>query len=392
MISRIWAIIFIFGTFSMPSQLDADITDGSIAAIQTFDVEFTSALTAASKHINAGQLTLAQWWLRKAFEHAPNSTAQIDIRQLYDQVRRKNPLNLGLKFTLTPSNNVNNGSHNETIWVGGLPFKLDNRERAYSGYAAEASVSASYRLSENTSHQTDFLIDAFYRYVWLSDQNQSLDSLDVRGSDFNQGTLSFGTKTSLHTNKLFTPIEYQWNLGGTWFGDKALSFQGEVSVKKGYKLSEHTVIEGTGSFRKIARQDSSSNSSTRQMISLGALHKRQNNTYLSYNLLFENNRSASPAVASRALAFGANWQFPDLKNISPSFQFKIENREFVKWQSLASHRSDRSLLASLSLDLHSIERYGFSPRITVGYRSTDSNISIYDRNAGTIGISVVSNF
>lgn len=389
---KLWLCVFFSVVFSALSIAHADSSSDKFNSFRAVGADFSHALSNATLQLDAGRPTLAQWWLRRAYEHAPDQSSRQDILALYRDVRRRNPLSLSLNFSFSPSSNVNNGSDTDIVWLGGLPFQIDSRERSYSGYRAELSVLAAYRLSESSRHRSDLMIDAFHRRVWLSDEDRLTDEVDVKGSDFNFTSVSVGTRTLFNTWENFTPAEVRWSLGQSWYRGEELSYWGELSASQGYILSQNTVLRGSGSLRRVNRQDSSLNSSVRRVLSFGVLHEIRNGAVSSLDMIYENTSSDSPAIESDAIAVSAGVQLPNMGSVRPSLKLTIETRDFDRWQSLDGHRVDNSFLASVRMDLLGFGFYGFSPQVILGYRSTNSNLSIYSRDEGTIGLAITSSF
>jgi len=390
-IRKLWLCCFSL-VFSTLSIAHADTSSDNANSFRAVGTDFSDSLANATLQLDAGRPTLAQWWLRRAYEHAPDQSSRQDIRALYRDVQRRNPFSLSLNFSFSPSSNVNNGNDNDIVWLGGLPFQIDIRERSYSGYRAELSVLAAYRLSESSSHRSDIMIDAFHRRVWLLDEDRLADEVDVKGSDFNFTSVSVGTRTLFNTWDGFTPAEVRWSVGQTWYGGEDLSYWGELSANQGFILSQNTLLRGAASLRRISRQDTSMNNSMRRILSFGFLHEFRSGNFSSIDLIYEKTSSESAAVDSDSVAVAAGIQISDIGNVRPSLKLTFESRYFDQWQASDGHRIDNSILASASMDLVNFDFYGFSPQVILGYRSTNSNVSIYSKNEGTIGLAIKSSF
>lgn len=354
--------------------------------------QFLNALSKATNNIDKGRLISAQLWLRIAYEHAPSAEAKENIRILNSRVAQRNPYKVKLSFALAPSNNVNNGTDDEVVILGGLPFAIDSQEQAYQGYVLDTSLAAYYSISESGRHRTDLIFNGTSRTIRLSGNDARSNSQDVSGSDFNQRNVSFGARHLLKTSENLTPLDIHGHIGKNWYGGNHLSYQVSVGASQGYILSDRLIIRGAGSIRRTIRQDSSANSSTRKLISVGAEHAFLNKTNLAYDLIYEHNASASAAISSRSIAVSANLELPQIKMVKPIFQLRIEDRSFPKWNALGNVRSDKSSAASLILDFPTIQKYGFSPRFSLGLLRVNSSVSMYDRYSNSATMSFHSTF
>ena len=385
------ALIFMILSFTISAQADQNIR----LTNESYDTDgnkFLNALTKANDHIDQGRMTLAQLWLRIAYEHAPSAEARNNIKRLNSRIANLKPYRIQFSFALAPSSNVNNGTDDEVVILGGLPFAIDSQEQAYQGYVLDTSLALSYSISESARHRTDLIFNGTSRTIRLSGDYSRTTAQEVRGSDFNQSSVSFGARHLLKTSETLTPLDIYGHIGKNWYGGSQLSYQINVGASQGYILSDRLIIRGTGSIRRTIRQDSSDNSSTRKIISIGAQHAFPNNTNLAYDLSYEHNASDSAAISSRSIAISASLGLPEIKTVKPIFQLRIEDRSFPEWNALENVRSDQSTAASLILDFPTIQKYGFSPRFSLGFLRVNSNVSMHDRSSNSATISYHSTF
>lgn len=389
---KVILVVFIFIlSFSLGAKADEKMHHKN-EPIYVDSSKFLNALSKATHHIDQGRMTMAQLWLRLAYEHAPSAEAKDNVKTLNNRVAQRNPYKIKLSFALAPSNNVNNGTDDEVVILGGLPFAIDSQEQAYQGYVLDTSLALSYSISESARHRTDLIFNGTSRTIRLSGDDSRTTAQEVRGSDFNQSAVSFGVRHLLKTSETLTPLDIQGHIRQNWYGGKLLSYQINVGASQGYILSDRLIVRGAGSIQRTIRQDSSDNSSTRKVISVGARHTFLNTTSLAYDLIYEHNASDSAAISSRAIAVSANLEFPQIKMVKPILQLRMEDRSFPKWNALGNVRSDKSISASIILDLPNIQKYGFSPRFSLGLLHVNSTVSMYDRSSKSATISFNSNF
>jgi len=158
------------GALDLAESAAADAYRASDNPILQFDAAF---LVADIKARNE-QYTRAQLWLRRADNVAPDEPRSDAVQRAFQNVSRRNPLGIQLRFTARPSNNVNNGAETLVIDLGGLPFNLDPSGQQLGGYEASTGVSLSYRLSEDETQKTEALAELFHRKIWLDSAAKDL--------------------------------------------------------------------------------------------------------------------------------------------------------------------------------------------------------------------------
>ena len=96
---------------------------------ETKAARYDAAILAADINNLQGRYTRAQFWLRRADQAAFLPEQKQLVAQSYAAVRQRNPLQVNLRFSLKPSNNVNNGAETTVIDIGGLPLEPGGRGR-----------------------------------------------------------------------------------------------------------------------------------------------------------------------------------------------------------------------------------------------------------------------
>ena len=352
---------------------------------------FVSALERADAALANGNLFWGKIWLRQAYQTAPNSLAKADVEQILRRVSQANPLSVDLKFSFSPSNNVNDGSETGVIWIGDLPFELDLADREIPGYRAETSVSVAYRFSQSDFAKSELLGDFYFRNVWI-DSPVSEASPDLDGSDHNVTNYSLGIRTTMLAFPELGPSELTGLLGQTWRGGDVSSNWVEIRASQTFKMSGNSLVRTTVGARKNSRLDSASNDSTGLTASIDWQRSAQDGTFYVAGAFAESVTSSSPLIDSRAIGINANILFPEVYKVNPSAQIKIEKRNFDNWSVGTIGRTDISWSTNFAFDLVALNSYGFSPVVNLGYRKVSSTVDIFDREGFTFGVSVSSKF
>lgn len=181
--------------------------------------KFGAAQLVALSHAQLKQDTRAQMWLRRARQYAPNKAAADGIAKDYQFLRNRNPWASSLRFGLTPSSNVNNGSAKSSSQLLGLPFEfnLDGEARALSGWQISGGFDLEYRVSTTDASATFATLSADYRTYLLSKAAQ-IQAPNAIGSNFADGSLSFGITHKQIMIEGSKPTEFSLKAGQVWFG------------------------------------------------------------------------------------------------------------------------------------------------------------------------------
>ena len=238
--------------------------DASAAAwrhAKTPALKFDAAMLTADILSGQGYFTRAQFWLRRADQAAFDDARRQAVSAAFRSVRRKNPLQVTLRFSVRPSNNVNNGADTEIIDIGGLPFRIDASGRQFGGWIAETGVSLRYRLASTPKARTDFLGELAFRKVWLETGVAEL-APEVRNSDYDYGVVAAGFRHQRLIWPKLGPSAVTAIAGQSWYGGAALSRWSELQLLQSVTLTRTSALRFGISGRAEKRLDESINSST----------------------------------------------------------------------------------------------------------------------------------
>ncbi len=113
--------------------------------LERVQLELASVLNAQ------GRREAAAFQLRKLADAAGNEITRSELERLIDQIQPQGGFSANMFLTFAPSTNVNNGTQNTTILIGGVPFTIGKGSMAESGIGVTGGVSLTYArpLSEN---------------------------------------------------------------------------------------------------------------------------------------------------------------------------------------------------------------------------------------------------
>jgi tetratricopeptide (TPR) repeat protein len=354
-------------------------------------LRFDAAMLAAGTLAQQERYSRSQVWLRRADQEAPDAPRQAAAAQAYAAVQRKNPLSISLRFSLKPSNNVNNGAETTEIEIAGFPFQINDSGQQLGGWEASAGASLSYRLSENETQRTDILGDIFYRRIWLNSEANAL-APDANGSDFDYGTIVAGVR---HQRLIWPELgrsSIRGVVGQSWYGGDALGRWGEVQLDQSVRRSENSALRFGLTARTEKRLDDEINDS--EALGVSAVYDHDLGEGMNYSLgaSARNVWSDSATVDSLVLGLNAGWTFGRVGPVQPRISLSAENRDYRKWAITPGGREDNTLSLRSDVAWPDLSYYGFVPQASLTARRTWSNVDIYDRNEFSLGLTAVSRF
>ncbi|WP_413720022.1 hypothetical protein [Silicimonas sp. MF1-12-2] len=354
-------------------------------------LRFEAAMLTADVLTRQEKFSRAQFWLRRADQAAPDDQRRAVAARAFGVVRQRNPLQVNLRFSLKPSNNVNNGAETLEIDIGGLPFLIDSSGQQLGGWEGSTGLSFGYRLAENKTARTDILADVFFRKVWLNSEAAILAPA-ARGSDYDYGALVAGIRHQRLIWPDMGPSTIAGIAGQSWYGGEKLARWVEIQLGQNVKRSEQSALRFGVKARVEKRLDDSINDSRSLGLSAEYLRAIEGGGGYSLGARVQNIWSDSATVDSLILGFSASRTLPKLGPVQPRLSMSAENRDYQKWAATAGGREDRTLSLQIDATWSDVSYYGFVPQATLIARRTWSNVDIYDRNELSLGLTVVSRF
>ncbi len=353
---------------------------------------FALARQVSQQHVLAGQITRAQWWMRKALNDAPTPQAKQVAGNEFIRIRRSNPLTMRLNFSAAPNNNVNNGSSSDTINIFGLPFVLSPDARALSGIEVSAGVDLKYRLAQGQDRATDIGLKLFGRTFKLSNAAQAA-APDVSGSDYSFALAEAFLMQTRRFPNTSGPTTLVLTVGKNWYATAPYSRYGRLTVAQSYQLADTTGLVVSGGYE---RQISISGGGTpSDIFTLGTTvnHRLQNRDALGLSLRLQETTSPDVNLENTSVKAGARYGFgKPVLGTKFSLSMSVEKRDYdVSVYDLAG-RHDLTLSAGAAMVFPGISYFGFSPSFSVEASRTESNVNIFDRDSVALRMGVQSNF
>ena len=362
------------------------------AAAKTDTAKFGAAITLAQALSLQDNRTAAQLWLRTAEQYAPNPRARAQAIRDFNFVRGQNPLSLHFNLSLQPSDNVNNGTFAQIIFIPGLPPAIP--DVALSGVTGELSLSGRYRLQQSATRQTDLTFGGLHQQVWL--QPDATDFLPgASNDDYAYSAVNFGASDRYLANAKGGIVSLTAGVSHDWFAGTDLS--NHLKLGWGYEqaLSQHSRGVFNLSVDHQQRHDYAQDSATTSTISLGQILRLRHGDSLQMTVAGSDTTSGNSNLGHADLStrFDYQWAKPVLgTSLSASVGIKELSYSTFYIPGFPIGRRDEYLTASLSATLDQVDYFGFAPVLGLDFARNTSSFSPYDTKTVTLSLNIASKF
>lgn len=362
--------------------------------------KYSSSLLMAQALASDGHRTRAQWWLRRAVEHAPNEAAERKAIGDFRYVRARNPWAAQLSFSVSPNSNINNGSSarssflnyklSELLFGQPVEYELGGTARALSGIEYALGVTTRYRFAETETRANDVIFTADLRTYTLSNEAKSI-APGAKGSDFAFATYTLGYG---HRGLNFDHRgEYRLvvDAGQSFYGGDEYARFARLSLGQSYRLADGDKVNlrlaGQRQFG-IATADSDT-----LRADFSYTTRIWNGATLWTNATLAAAQSPSAADEFREIGLRA-----ELTLAKPVAGARVQmglwarNRDYDVSPHSPDGRQEDRVQADLTLIFDKVDYYGFNPTMQLSASRTDSNISLYDANQVGLNFGIRSAF
>lgn len=353
---------------------------------------FAAARLAALAHSQLGQDTRAQFWLRRARQYAPTEAAARSVGQDYRLLARRNPFSFRIDFGIAPSDNINDGSSQQTTTILGFPveFELDGAAQALSGLEANIGTTLRYRIGQTDRSVTTLESTLSYATYWLSDEAKA-QAPGTDGSDFAQGQVSFGITHVFGATPRSDPNTLTFGLGQSWYGGDPYSRFIQLGYGRRIGLDERTALNATLSgYRSFSLDDRPVETTLRAGLDWTRIVESGDRLTLSGTLT--RLTSSADDTAYRGVGLSAAYALREpVGGVSLAFTGGAELRAYDSSNFVADRRDVR-LRAGLTAAFREVEYYGFHPVLTATATRNLSDASRYDTEELSVGLRIQSSF
>ena len=339
-----------------------------------------------------GEDDSARHHLELLMGEAPTAREARSIKDFIDAIDARRPFRISSYISIAPSTNINNGSGHDTVTLGGLDSKIDERKK--SGIGIAAGVNAAYTWQLNNDLTAIIGGGAHTRQYEDDDYDQlSLSETAELRLRTGSGYLGFGALASQSlAGDLASPSN--WN---EFDGDMSTWAAGpRVSVFQ--RLAPDLAFNGDILLLRQEYDGQSYRDGWRATVE-GKLTKAISSVLTGYGTAgFETYRTAErPDLDYNAIfgELGVYKEFPYGITMTAELALRHEryqanfNNAFIEF---AKPRRDIELATTLSVWKRDWNFWGYSPAIEYTYLWNDSNIAFYDYDSHTVDIRLTKDF
>jgi len=360
------------------------------------DEKFQAAQLAAKLSLDNEQAGLAQVWLRRSLLHLPHESYRERVIKDYKILRQISPWSISAQFTLSPSNNLNNGADGPYVIVDGVPGIgwLSGDAQAMSGLRAVADLRYARRLSGSKTHETSLTARYYGQRVRLSDAAQTLAPTAENG-DYSFDLAEFGLRHVTRAGR--GTISYDAGIGRSWYGGAPYQWLVRAGVARGFRLSADAGLNLSAQIQH--RSPDSPLQSPVDKLDLRAQysHKLQSGDRLSIGLTLEAAQSDTANARQRGATGYLGYHLAQPAGpvkISASIGGSLQRyRDYIVglWP-VPGGREDKTVFGAVDFSFYRLDYAGFVPTLRVQARKTQSNVSRFETNEMSVSFGIESSF
>ena len=353
---------------------------------------YRAALLRAQILSRRGARTRSQIWLRRAVDLAPDARSRAAAVRDYRYVRSRNPLRFALDLDVAPTSNVNNGSSRDVAVLFGLPFELIGASRALSGLRLAAGGQVEWRGQAADGHQDRYDLSLFHQTFRLSDEARRI-APDARGSDFAYTSVRGGWQRLLSAGPGRGLVSLSASAGQGWYGGDPFARSARAGLGFTRAVGDDGALLRLNLDGTVERRLTGSDPLVRKVLATAALSRPAGPGRITAELSLgrDASRAAELDFAEAAAALRYELGRPVL-GTRMSVTASMGLRDFDASPYRAGGRRDIDRALGVDLFAPSIERYGFTPVLTIEGRWRSSNVDLYDSRALGLRLGVRSAF
>lgn len=373
-------------------------TDAAVAAgrdafnMATSDAEkFAAARAVAQAYSTAGRRGLAQWWLRRAADVAPDVTHYALARRDFEYVQSRNPWRFSLDVNARGTDNINNAPTDNKFTFLGVTFENPTLF-PISGLSIQSDTEITYRLPATETRHSELTLAHLGRRVILGSEASDIDP-DLSASDLSSDRLSLSwsqTSRSLEAPRFF---DTEVTAFATWQGQKhiqnGLIFEGGYTFR--YAPTQNLRVGASLETAERLDREVRSYDAWSTNISWTGIYEDigRFDLYVSY----EDVQSASEAVARDRYFLSGSYELPE-----PIFGAVLSVNAMYSEVAYDNPlygpdpRQDRVQAVTVSAALPTFETFGFFPVLDLRTQRVKSNVTRFDTETTNLGLSFRSSF
>lgn len=389
------------------SRADQSLRAKSYEAARTAGMHAYDTAGSETEHYKAARLisaayfgmrryTSAQFWLRRATNHAETPQEALQLHDDMSAIRRANPLATNLSFSIAPSDNVNGGAAEKNFNLGDFTFEFAPSSLALSGIEYSGQLDLLYNLRDSATGVTAAGLSFYGRTYSLSPSAKEA-APGVSGSDYAftqlEATLRHRENLLGQWGAAFGPTEIAVQVGKTWYGGDPLRTYTRLSLSQDVVLGQNAALTVSG-FAENQEAQSAAQVDTRVYDLKGIYAQRLANQDVVRLTLQHRNHDADAETFTYSdtrivVSYDFARRFQNTKfSVFTGFGYK----DYDVFSLSLDGRRDRSISAGVTANFEGISYFGFSPSVTIAANQTKSNVARFTTKGLEARFGFTSNF
>ncbi len=355
--------------------------------------KYEAAQLASQMAYADDRLTLSQFWLRRAVQHAPTEEVRKDSIKAFRTVRAHNPLNFDLKFSVSPSDNVNNGSNSPYNIIDGVPVVgvLSPSAQAIDGIVATTDLQASYRIAYGERFMTRLTGRAYTRRVKF---NNAVPGLS--GSDLSSSRLQVGVNHIMVDASERGQWEFDVTGGRTWYGDSPLYDFARLGIERHNRLGENTQLSFGSAVEFQEDETWPHNDATQYEAFAQVGYKLANGAriggYVNYRTTETDGVNQAREQWTGIVSYTMGREIGPAKLSFQLGHSVVDYDSYRIFLTVPGGRSDSSTFGGVTATFQDWSYMGFVPTVSLNAEQTRSNISRFDVDETSVSFGIRSEF
>ena len=372
----------------------------AVNAAEAQDEKYAGAMVMAQVQSSSGRKTLAQYWLRRAVELAPNQALETRAIRDFKYLRTTNPWSTRVTFSVTPDSNINDGSARETSFLNyeltellfgeQVEYQLTGAALALPGIEYTLGLDTRYRVHQTGTSAHDLFLKGDLRHYTLTEEGRRT-APGVSGDDFAFASVFAGYGYRWLNLKGRGETALRVDAGHSWYGGSNYADYLRASVYHAYIVNPRTKLGASLNGERqmgIAAPDLDT-----AKISMWGGHRMQNGHSVFWSATGAQATSplASEEFTELQLRGSFVWAQP-VFGATAQFGMGLRTRDYNVSPHSADGRRDDEISADLTLIFKQLDYHGFNPTVTIYGSQKNSNIALYESNKLGINFGIQSAF
>lgn len=313
------------------------------------------------------------------FELLAQSAVTDQARQLYESyvVRSKaiRSWTLGGYLSLAPSTNITNSTSSDIVYIGGIPFRPN--QKAESGIGIDYGLNGTYRFDLPSAYS--LTIGGGFCGTLYKDSSFNYNRLETFGAlsrPVGNWDLSLGISTEFI---MFGGQAYRFAAGPFAAADHSFGRFGTVRARASWRYLDYATANAfDGSETKLSLE---------HIYAISAVSSVRFNVDLTY---------VSAAKDFNAyLQYGVGGKFIHEwdNGVISDFGLQYDKRNYRgNFPLMGRPRMDQNITASIGATFRKFNYRGFAPRLEYAFSENFSNVGLYNYTKNTFALQLTKNF